>query len=348
MFSSLWVNGTGNVERRVSVEALRRLISQEKDKRVHERLLFILQLYMGAGVPDACERLCIALQTGYNWLKAWNQGGYPGLKPRFGGGRPPKLTEEQRETLREALGSKSHWLTGEVRDLIARRFNVQYSLRQVARILRSLGMHYSKPYREDYRRPEDAEEMLQGRLDEALKKTEGEGDVVLGFLDESRPQTTDNRQRFWGFGKKRMTRNTAKYKANTFGFIPVNGRSALSFKDDSRKESVCEFLREIRLRNPAGSILIVLDNFRSHVARATREMAESLGIVLVYLPPYSPDLNPVEQVWRGVRRKISQGVVGCERSFKETIKATFHLLAKRKSFMSGWLNTFQPFQSKKI
>jgi transposase len=72
-------------------------------------------------------------------------------------------------------------------------------------------------------------------------------------------------------------------------------------------------------------------------------MADSLGIVLVYLPPYSPDLNPIEQVWRGVRRKISQGLVKCERSFKETIKATFHLLAKRENFMEGWLNTFQPF-----
>lgn len=158
------------VERHVPVGALRSLISREKDKRVHERLLFIHQLYMGASVPDACERLCIALQTGHNWLKAWNQGGYAGLKPRFGGGRPPKLTPAQRETLREALGSKDHWLTGEVRDLIARRFSVQYSMRQVARILRSLGMHYSKPYPKDIRRPEDAEEVLRERLDEALKR----------------------------------------------------------------------------------------------------------------------------------------------------------------------------------
>lgn len=330
----------------VSVEELRSLIQTEPDKRIYERLLFIHQLYMKNDVYDACERLCIANQTGYNWLKAWNRAGYAALKPRFGGGRPSKLTERQREELRKALGSKDHWLTGEVRDLIARRFNVQYSMRQVARILRSLGMHYSKPYPEDYRRPENAEKVLRERLNEALKKAEG--DVVLGFLDESSPQTTDNRQRFWGFGKKKITRNTTRIRANTFGFIPVNGRSALSFKDDSRKESVCEFLREIRERNPAGLILIVLDNFRSHVARATRELAESLGMVLVYLPPYSPDLNPIEQVWRGVRRKISQGFVRCERSFKETIKATFHLLAKRKTFMSGWLNEFQPFTSKKI
>ena len=332
-----------SVKRHISVKELKRLIRQEKDKRVHERLLFIHHLYKGASVPEACEYMCIAIQSGYNWLKAWNQGGYPYLKPRFGGGRPPKLTPEQRETLREALGSKSHWITGEVRDLIAHKFNVRYSLRQVARILRSFEMQCCKPYPMDAKRPENAEEILRERLKEALKKAGGGADTVLGFLDESSPQTTDNRQRFWSFGKKKMTRNTTKYRANTFGFVPVRGKSVLEFKADSRKESVCEFLVEIRRRNPVGWIIVLLDNFRSHVSRATREMADSLDIVLVYLPPYSPDLNPIEQVWRGVRRKISQGLVKCERSFKETIKATFHLLAKRKTFMEGWLNTFQPF-----
>ena len=336
------------VKKHVSLKALKRLIRREKDKRVHERLLFIHHLYRGASVPDACELMCIALQSGYNWLKAWNKEGYEGLKPRFGGGRPSKLTQEQREKLREDLGVKDHWLIGEVRDHIARRYNVRYSQRQVTRILKELGMHYSKPYPEDSRRPENAEDVLRERLDEALKKVEDGEDVVLGFLDESSPQTTDNRQRYWSFGKKKMTRNTTRIKANTFGFIPVNGKSALEFKDDSRKESVCEFLREVRRRNPVGVIIIVLDTFSSHMARATRELAELLGIVLVYLPPYSPDLNPIEQVWRGVRRKISQGYVKCERSFKETIKAAFHLLAKRKTYMTWWLNTFQPFTSKKI
>jgi len=331
------------LEKHVSLEELRLLIQREQDKRVYERLLFIHQLYIHEDVYEACERMCIVPQTGYNWLKAWNQGGYDGLKPSFGGGRPPKITPGQLEELREELGVKDHWLTGEVVALIAQRFNVRYSQRQVARILRKLGMQCSKPYPVDRRRLENAEEILRLRLEEALKEVEDGEDVVLGFLDESSPQTTDNRQRYWSFGKRKMTRNTTRYRANTFGFISVNGKSALEFKDDSRKESVCEFLREIRWRNPVGVIIIILDNFRSHVAWATRELAESLGILLVYLPPYSPDLNPIEQVWRGVRRKISQGCVKCERSFKETIRAAFHLLAKRKTLMTWWLNTFQLF-----
>ena len=99
---------------------------------------------------------------------------------------------------------------------------------------------------------------------------------------------------------------------------------------------------------PRFGIIVVLDNFWSHVARATRELTESLGIVLVYLSPYSPDLNPIEQVWKVVRRKISQNFVRCEYSFRETIRATFHMLAKRKAFISGWLREFQPCPSKKI
>lgn len=46
--------------------------------------------------------------------------------------------------------------------------------------------------------------------------------------------------------------------------------------------------------NPDGDIVIILDNFRSHHANRTREFAEANRIQLVFLPPYSPDLNPIE------------------------------------------------------
>ncbi len=84
-------------------------------------------------------------------------------------------------------------------------------------------------------------------------------------------------------------------RVNTSGFYAINGESVVDFKEDSKKESVCEFLEEIRNRNPEKTIVIVLDNFRSHWARKTRIKAEKLNMVLVYLPPYSPDLNPIEQ-----------------------------------------------------
>jgi len=80
--------------------------------------------------------MCISKQTGYNWLNQWNEQGYEGINPNFGGGRPPKLTKKQKEQLKEKFKSKGAWLTPEVRALIRNDFNVVYSNRQVSRILR--------------------------------------------------------------------------------------------------------------------------------------------------------------------------------------------------------------------
>ena len=65
-----------------------------------------------------------------------------GLKPNYGGGRPSKLTEEQKEELKEILKEKD-WTTKEVQELIEAEFGVIYSSWQVKRILKSFGMRYA-------------------------------------------------------------------------------------------------------------------------------------------------------------------------------------------------------------
>ena len=137
----------------VSADALKHLIRKEKDLRIHQRLLFIRQLYLGDSVEEACRRVCISRQTGRTWLREWNEKGYDGIRPSFGGGRPPKLNQEQKFALKETLGEKKLWLTSEVRALIRKEFKVDYSRRQLSRMLHGLRMHYAKPYPRDYRRP---------------------------------------------------------------------------------------------------------------------------------------------------------------------------------------------------
>jgi putative transposase len=61
------------------------------------------------GVEKACKRMCVSKQTGYNWLNQWNEEGYKGINPNFGGGRLPKLTRKQKEQLKEKLKSKGTW-----------------------------------------------------------------------------------------------------------------------------------------------------------------------------------------------------------------------------------------------
>jgi len=88
-------------------------------------------------------------------------------------------------------------------------------------------------------------------------------------------------------------KDTSKYRANTFWFYSLNGKSVVDFQKHSRKENVIAFMEKIRDRNSGESILMILDNFRSHHSNSVSDAAKSMDIKLVFLPPYSPDLNLV-------------------------------------------------------
>ena len=126
------------VAKRISVEELDKRIKRlEKDTGVLKRLYFIRYLCRGMSVEEAADLVGVTKATGYAWFKRWNSNGYEGIIPDFGGGRSFKLTEEQKEELREMLKEKE-WTTKEVQEVIEAEleFGVVYSLWQVRRILK--------------------------------------------------------------------------------------------------------------------------------------------------------------------------------------------------------------------
>ena len=135
-------------------------------------------------------------------------------------------------------------------------------------------------------------------------------------------------------------KNTTRIKANTFGFYALNGQSTVNFYEESKKEHVCLFLETIRNQNPDKRIVIILDNFRSHHAIDTLEYAEMLTIRLVFLPPYSPDLNPIEFIWKDDKREISTTYISSKEQMRALIADTFTVLSRRLSYANAWINRF--------
>jgi len=102
------------VEKWITVEELKKRIrKKEKDVKVLNRLHFMNYLYSGLSVPEASEKLGITKVTGYIWLDRWNEDGYEGIIPRFAGGRPSKLTDEEKIELKEILKERDNWSTKE-------------------------------------------------------------------------------------------------------------------------------------------------------------------------------------------------------------------------------------------
>lgn len=105
-----------------------------------------------------------------------------------------------------------------------------------------------------------------------------------------------------------MFKNTDYIKANAFAFYSLNESNFIDFKESSKAENICEFLEEIVDRNKEKIIILILDNSRAHRAYKTVSKARDLRVVLILLPPYSPDLNPLGLVWKTIKKTIKREV----------------------------------------
>jgi putative transposase len=150
------------IKKQMSVEELdKRIKTLEMDVKVLNRLHFIRNRYLGDSVELAASKSGVTKRVGYIWQERWNEEGYEGLIPKYGGGRPSQITNEQKNQLKEKLSERDDWTTKEVRKLIKDNYGVEFSEKHVRTILRDLGLKFAKPYPQDYRRASDAAEQLK-------------------------------------------------------------------------------------------------------------------------------------------------------------------------------------------
>ncbi len=136
----------------------------KKLAKMVERLQFIRLRYLGYSVVEASNIQNITVQTGYNWQKAWNESGWDSLEPKFAGGKPAKMTPEQKEMFKSAV-DRDMMTTLEAGAYLERTFQIKFTPKHVREMLRKMGFRHAKPYDIDYRRPENAETILKKDLE---------------------------------------------------------------------------------------------------------------------------------------------------------------------------------------
>lgn len=87
---------------------------------------------------------------------------------------------------------------------------------------------------------------------------------------------------------------------------------------------------------------IVLDNYRVHKTKLVEKIAEILNINLIFLPPYFPDLNPIEDVWRKIKNIISNNNFKDVNELKKSFSRVFDKIIEEKSFYENWIKQFIP------
>ena len=333
---------------------LREHLAEEKDITIKFKLAFLKCFSpLGRDLEAVCQDFGIAVSTGYLWLRTWNDAGYAGISEQGQRtGRPPQLDEWDLIFLNYLLHQKTTWTTAEVRELIQRELGIEYSPAQVIRILRErLGMHFSKPVPREYRRPPDAEERLKADLHQVFmmlkEKQMTKDDIALGCLDATSPQHRANTVRVWSFEASPVVdKNTTHCKSNTIGFYAIQGVSVQAFLANSKEDAMVGFLQQIKVANSAAkAIVIILNNYSSHLAAKVKESAQELGIYLIHLPPYSPDLNPIEYIWKSIKRSVSREFVDTLDEMKSKIAEGWKTLSGRLNFAKHWISEFLETES---
>lgn len=131
------------------------------------------------------------------------------------------------------------------------------------------------------------------------------------FLDpmhQVHNNTNDYRWQLIGLqGTKQVKANTGRRRLNIIGALDPITLSPLIILTESNcdKQLMVSYLTYIREQNlSARKIYVILDNAGYNRAYEVQEIAEALDIILIYLPPYCPNLNLIERLWKYFKKKV--------------------------------------------
>ena len=160
----------------------------------------------------------------------------------------------------------------------------------------------------------------------------------LVFLYESGCNTDMTRRYAYSFGGSRAVDSTSLSKPkNTtiLSSIQLNGTlHYTTFSGGTTVERFKRYLENDLLPHLNGNSILVMDNMKSYHAKAVKELLDSSGVRYIYLPPYSPDLNPIEKLWSKVKALLRKFKARTLDALPNAIQNAFHFVTV--SDCSGW------------
>jgi transposase len=224
--------------------------------------------------------------------------------PRNPVGRRSRITPSMQKALCEILTECPDMYRGELVDFVFEKFGQKVSERSIGRALRSIGWTRTTIRRIAQQRDEDLRDYYLHRISDFKS-------YHLIFVDESGCDRRAGYRR-WGWSPK----GTSPVQVTKFGrgkrwhILPAYAQDGIILRrvyqgstDSDLFEAFIAQLLQHCGRFPEPKSVIVMDNASWHHSEKIQQMCSEAGVILVFLPPYSPDFNPIEQYF-GVLKKF--------------------------------------------
>lgn len=273
----------------------------ERLRRYAERIKVILLLDEGETYKNISKFLFLDEGTIANYRKRYKKGGLDRLVDDKYEGRRKKLSDKELKILDADLQSKVFLTTKTVIAHVKSKFGVEYTRGGMTELLHNLGFSFKKPKVV----PGKADRKKQEDFVKSYEELKSQGETIY-FADASHP--THNTAINYGWIKKgkdfEVKTNSGRKRVNINGAINIENMDVVANEYETINQySICDFLTELRGKHrDGGRITLVLDNAGYNHAHSVRFLAKELNINLMYLPTYSPNLNPIERLWKFLRK----------------------------------------------
>jgi len=311
-----------------------------KKKREADRIKAIILLGTGWTIREVVEALLLDDETIRNYLTRYKSGGLKALLNDNQKGYGGKLSKSVIEQLDKHLNENTYVRIQEIVSYVAKQFKVTYSISGMTDLLHRLNYTYKKPKLIPGKADSKAQEEFVAFYKE-LKETKGGNDYIY-FMDGVHPQ--HNSVAAYGWIKKgtvkELKSNTGRKRLNINGAINIEEMSpVVGYSNTINAQSTISLLKQIESKHPdAETIYTICDNARYYRSKKVKEYLENSKIKILFLPPYSPNLNLIERLWKYFRKIVLYNkYYETFDEFKKACKSFFRRSKKYKEDISSLL-----------
>lgn len=272
-----------------------------------------LRYEQGYSVEKISEIFGVHYQSVSRWFCKERAEGAEALKMRKARGAGSKIDSGIEAWLRKALTKPATvygfsvplWNSTMVRQLLKKEKGIKVGSVTVWRYLRKLGLTFQQPEKRYVQQDKELVEVWLKeewpRIRDWVKKKQ----AILYFEDESGIALAPVIGKTWApKGETPIVEVTGK-RAGILAMSAISPSGKMCFRLEERRVNgavLIEFLQQILDNHPARKVVVIMDNAPCHRSNAVQDFVKSQRRLRVdYIPPYSPELNPDEKVWRHLK-----------------------------------------------
>jgi transposase len=297
---------------------------------LRQRVLDAVQRKEGS-IRQIARRFVVSLSFVVRLLQTYRRTGSIRPKPH-GGGHPAVLTPEDLERLRELIRQQPDATLEECR----RRLGASCSTMTISRALRQLGLPRKKkvPRAREQDRPE-----VQEQRREFCKELAGLDPRRLVFVDECGANTAMTRTHGRAPVGQRVYANTpGRWESITLtcGLRLSGAMPALAFPGATNTELFEHYVADVLVPELRPGDVVVWDNLQPHKSAEAIEAVEATGARVVPLPPWSPDLTPIEEMVSKVKGSLRSAAARTTEAVYAAFASALHDVTLED--IAGWFH----------